>query len=142
MSMTYWGINGFGLCLDSVYGALNQKVVKEKIKELFKPDQTEGIDDVADILDADWFYGDPYSNFAEFLVEGYDEKKILSWEDDGNGRAFLLYQPPYPWQLKPEDPKTCDELISYMVKVLQNVFDLSHNEIASKLDFISDWGCG
>ena len=105
MSMTYWGINGFGLCMDEIYSTLKQDVIKEKINESFKPDKTEGIDEVVDILDDDWFNGDPYSNFAEFLTENYDYKKILTWEDDGNGRAFLLYTPPYPWQLKEEDPK-------------------------------------
>ena len=142
MSMSYWGITGFGLCMDDIYPALKQDAVKEKIKEMFKAIDTEGIDDVENILDDDWFYGDPFSNFAEFLIDAYDSKKILTWDDDGNNRSFLLYEPPYPWRLKEEDPKSSDELIEYMVDILQNVVDLPRDEIAKKLDYISTWGCG
>ena len=142
MSVSYWGIVGYGICIDKIIPHLNNEKIKSKIKELFAPKDTESIDDAEDVFDEDWFYGDPYSNFAEFLCE-FDDKHILTWDDDGNGRAFFLYTPCYPWKFKPEELNlTVDDINMYMTDIIKLVCDLPDEDISNMIDYINDWGCG
>ena len=137
MSMSYWGINGFGVCIDDIYKYIDNAKVNRKVREA-NPEITFE----EDVFDDDTFYGDPYTNIAEFICETFDTRKILTWDDDGNGRAFLLYEPPYPWKATQNEPKTLAELGDYMVSVLRNVCDAGYDELADTLDYISKWGCG
>ena len=136
MSMTYWGIIGFGICLDDISEYINEEKVKEYVHK-FLPDEV--FDD--DLLQSDVFFGDPYSNMAEFLCE-FDEDNMLSWEDDGQGTAYFLYEPVYPWLKNNRIPKSQQEIENKMIDIINKVYDIPINILMSKFDYFSTYGCG
>lgn len=138
MSMCYWGIVGYGVCIDDIYKYIDHGKVNKIIRTLFKEDDFYTDDDV---FDDDTFYGNPYCNFAEFLCE-LDEDKIFNFDDDGQGKAFFLYEPNYPWHtLKNEDPKTIEECEDKMIAVLRKVCDAKDEDLRNCINYISESGC-
>lgn len=135
MSMTYWGIVGYGICLNDIDKYLNVKKINEKVRAANPKNTFE-----EDVFDDNTFYGDPYSNLAEFICETFDEKGILTWDDDGQDRCFLLYTPIYPWRMTEKQPKSLKELNDYLISVLQTVYDATYDQLDTELDYISTWG--
>jgi len=136
MSMDYWGITGYGVCLDDIEKYLDREKVNKIIRQMF-PDE----EFTEDVFDGFMFCGDPYTNFAEFLCE-FDDRKILTYDDDGQGVAYFLYVPPYPWKAKENEPKTRKELEDYMISILRRVYDTDDCDLRNSLDYISTWGAG
>ena len=136
MSMDYWGITGFGVCLDDIDKYLNSEKVNKLIRRMFPKETFE-----EDVFEDDTFYGDPYTNFAEFLCE-FDNRKILSYDDDGQGVAYFLYVPPYPWKAKENEPKSQEELEDYMLSILRKVYDADDYVLRNSLEYINAWGAG
>ena len=137
MSVSYWGIVGYGVCLDDIDKYLD----REKINILVRKANPD-IEFEEDVFDDYTFCGDPYSNLGEFLCE-LDDRNILSWDDDGNGRGFLLYEPIYPWLNNPSNqPKSMNETKDHIISVLKKVCDATYEELSKEIDFISTWGCG
>ena len=136
MSMTYWGITGFGVCLTDIDKYLNKEKVNKFVR-LGNPSMT--FED--DVFDDYTFYGDPYNNLAEFLCE-FDDKNILTYDDNGENDAYLLYVPPYPWRATKNEPKSQIELEDYILSILRKVYDADDYELRKSLDYINTWGCG
>lgn len=136
MSMAYWGIVGYGVKLDDIHQYLDQEKVKRLIREI---NPNEKFTD--DIFDDDTFVGGAYSNFAQFLCD-FDDKNIMSFDDNGENVQYLLYKPPYPWIATPEEPKTVKELDDHIVKILQNVYNASADELKEHIDYIDTVGWG
>ena len=134
MSVEYWGIKGYGVCIDDISSYINEKKVKNFVKKFLSEENIED-DDFEDYM----FCGRPYDNFAHFLCE-FDDKNILTYEDDGQGVCYLLYAPPYPWQAKKNEPKTVNELGSYIVQILKKVCDADDKELSVHIDYINTWG--
>lgn len=135
MSVSYWGIIGYGLCIDDIYKFINHEKVKHYIKKMVP--EIEIDEDVFD----DVFCGDPYSNFGEFLCE-LDKDSIFTWDDDGGGRAFFLYAPPYPWQMKDNEPVSVLDCENRMIDILKMVCDAPEDELRNCIDYINETGCG
>ena len=136
MSMDYWGIIGYGVCLDDIYDYLNREKVNTLVRKLLPKETFE-----EDVFDDDTFYGNPYNNLAEFLCD-LDEDKIFSWNDDGQGAPYFLYFPSYPWQRKENEPTDVNEVTDKMVKILHKVYDMPINELRKMIHYISTYGCG
>ena len=136
MSVSYWGIVGYGVCINDIDKYLDKYKINNLVRK-FNPN----IEFEEDVFEDDTFCGDPYNNLAEFLCD-LDYRNILTWEDDGNGRAFLLYEPVYPWLIKAENqPKSVDEVKDLIIGILLNVCNASRNELVKEIDYISTWGC-
>ena len=136
MSMSYWGIVGYGVCLDDIDTYLD----KDKINKLVRKMNPE-IEFEEDVFDDYTFYGDPYNNLAEFLCE-FDGKHILTWEDDGQGKAFFMYEPIYPWLKYPKPlPRSVDEVKKLIISILMNVCNATEEELGREIGYISTWGC-
>lgn len=136
MSMDYWAIEGYGVDLDEIEKYINTEKVNELVRKLLPNETFE-----EDVFEDDTFYGDPYTNFAEFLCE-LDEENIFCYEDDGNARAFFLYEPSYPWARNENEPKDKQEAEDKMIKVLKKVYDATWNDLRSYIRYISTYGCG
>jgi len=138
MSMCYWGIVGYGVCIEDIAKYINHEKVNSIIRTLFKEEDFHENDDV---FEDDTFYGNPYTNFAEFLCD-LDDDKIFSYDDDGQGRNFFLYVPRYPWHSKPDkEPETIEECEDKMVAVLQKVCNATDEQLKDCIKYISESGC-
>lgn len=136
MSVSYWGIVGFGVCLDDIDKYLDKEKINILVRKL-NPD----IEFNEDVFDDYTFCGEPYTNLAEFLCE-LDYRHILSWADDGNNRAFFLYEPVYPWLSNSDkQPKSINEVKDYIISVLKKVCNTSYEDLSKEIDYISTWGC-
>jgi len=136
MSVSYWGIVGYGVCIDNLYKYLDHEKINKIVRKL---NLHYTFDD--DVLEDDTFEGAVYDCFAEFLCD-LDDDNIFNWDDDGNGRSFFLYMPSYPWQRKENEPQTLNQVRDRMVKLLKIVCDASSEDLYNTLGYISDWGCG
>ena len=135
MSRCYWGITGYGICLNDIAKYLNKEKVVGYLKRI-SPNQT--IDE--DPFENDTFYGNPYNSFVEFLLE-FDEKNILDYESDGQDAEYLLYTPPYPWTATKNEPKSLNELKDYIYSILRKVYDASADILYDAMYYVDTAGC-
>ena len=139
MSYSYWGIVGYGVCIDDITKYIDNEKVNLKVREL-SPNETFE----EDVFEDDTFCGCPYNNFAEFLSE-LDDTNVLTWEDGGNsGKCFLMYSPKYPWQMNGNEPQSYEEIETRIVNALRKVCkqNISAQELKAEINHISDYGCG
>ena len=136
MSMSYWGIVGYGVCVQDIEKYLNHPKVNRLVAEMNANTQFD-----EDVFEDYTFYGEPYSNFAEFLCE-LDETNSLIYDDNGNGECYFMYAPKYPWSVKENDPKSYKDVDDRILKVLKQVCDATEEELRDKIDFINTYGCG
>lgn len=139
MSMSYWGIVGYGVCINDIEKYINHEKVNKIVRSLFKEEDFYEDDDV---FEDDTFYGNPYYNFGEFLCE-LDDDKIFNFDDDGGDRTFFLYEPRYPWSGRKErQPNTVEECKDKIIKILKKVCDATYEQLENEIDYISESGCG
>ena len=139
MSVSYWGIKGYGVNLDDVNKYIDNKKVNEIIR-LLNPNIT--FEEY--VFDDCTFYGDPYSSFGEFLSD-LDDTGTLTWEDGGNSeKCYFLYVPPYPWQTKSNEPKSEKEIEDRIIKTLLRICETNTDpeDIRKYIEYIDDYGCG
>jgi len=134
MSMTYWGIVGYGVCLDDLDPHLNNEKVNKLIREMNPDIVFEG-----DVLSNDTFYGEAYDSFAEFLCD-INEEEIFTWADDGQGTYYFMYTAPMPWEMKLTEPKSLKEMKQRMADVLQKVYDIPFNTLIENITYIDTYG--
>lgn len=138
MSMDYWGIVGYGVCVQDI----EQYIDKEKVNILVRDINVNCCDFTEDVFEDDTFCGNPYQNFGEFLSE-LDETNTIIWDDGGESqKAFFLYVPKYPWMYRNNDPKSIKDVEDRIIKVLKMVCNATEEELKKKIDFINDYGCG
>ena len=135
MSMDYWGIVGYGVDIDDISKYINHEKVNKLVRELLPDEDFED----SDVMDDDTFYGNPYFNFAEFLCK-LDDDKIFDYDDDGQGRAFLLYHPTYAWTRRSNEPSSCDECEQKLIKLLKKVCDCSTDDLLRHVGYINTYG--
>lgn len=136
MSVSYWGINGYGICINDIEKYLNYEKVNKLVRSL-NPD----VEFEDDIFEDSTFYGYPYISFADFLCE-LDDKKIMSYDDNGDGSSYFLYVPTYPWRRKRNEPKTEQKLEEYIIKILLKVYDATYDQLSEHIDYIDTYGRG
>lgn len=134
MSMTSWGIVGYGVSIDDIYKYIDHEKVNAIIRKLFREE-----DFTEDVFEDDTFYGNPYTNFAEFLCE-LDDDNIFSWDDDGQDKDYFLYEPSFSWARRPNEPSSMVECQDKMVNILKKVCDVKDADIRACIRYISDGG--
>lgn len=135
MSMDYWGIIGYGIEIQDIYRHINKEKVNKLVRELNPNLKFED-----DVFDDDTFIGNPYNSFAEFLCE-LDKNSLFTYDTDGHDRDYFMYAPVYPWAAKKNEPSTEKECKNKMINILQQVVDLSDEEISKYIHYINDYGC-
>lgn len=137
MSVSYWGIVGYGVLIDDIMPFIDNELVNVEVRE-----RNKDIEFKEDVFDDDTFYGDPYTNFGEFLCE-LDKTNTLTWDDAGNcERTYLLYEPQYPWHLKDNEPESYEDIEERIYNVIKQVGKVTQEEIHKLCYNISDAGCG
>lgn len=138
MSLDYWSITGYGICMDDIYGCINKEKVNKTVREL-NPDFDFGNDDV---FEDETFYGDPYYNIAHFFCE-LDPDNIFNYGDTGNGTSYLLFEPSYPWSsFRQKEPQTQEEVDEKIINLLMPYFDIPINGLKGYIRYIDATGCG
>lgn len=126
MSVSYWGIVGYGIRLDDIGKYINKEKINILVRELNPNIEFNNEDNV---LDDDTFSGDPYCSIAEFLTE-LDDTHSLIWDTSGNlGNEYLYYAPDYPWHKHEKDPKSFDEIRERIQNVIQKVYDIETEDL-------------
>ena len=135
MSVSYWGIIGYGVKLNDIYKYIDHDKVNSLVRDLINED-IEG-----DVFDDDTFYGNPYSNFGEFLCE-FDKDNIFMYDDNGNDESYFLFEPHYPWHANKNDPKTEEECADKIMAILRQISNGHNNEIRQCIDYVNEVGWG
>ena len=126
MSVSYWGIVGYGIEVNDIKKYINKEKVNKLVRQLNPNAEISNSDDV--LID-DTFNGDLYSSIAEFLSE-LDDSHSLIWDTGGNlGGDYLYYAPDYPWHKHENDPKSFDEVRERIQKVIQKVYDIKSEDL-------------
>ena len=126
MSVSYWGIVGYGIEVNDIKKYINEEKVNKLVRQLNPNAEISNSDDV--LID-DTFNGDLYSSIAEFLSE-LDDSHSLIWDTGGNlGGDYLYYAPDYPWYKHENDPKSFDEVRERIQKVIQKVYDIKSKDL-------------
>lgn len=133
----HWGIKGFGVDIDDIWRYIDKEKVNALVRELIPDQKFE-----EDVFDDDTFCGYPYYNFAEFLCD-LDDKHIMDFDDDGNGKCYFLFMPSYPWSRSKFEPMTAQECEEYILDTLHKVCNVnSDDELSQYIKYINTTGCG
>lgn len=134
MSVSYWGIVGYGVCLEDIEKYLNKGKVIKYLK-ILDPEFEAKDDPFSD----DTFYGSPYDTLGDFLCH-IDNKKIMNYTDNGYDRHYFLYEPPYPWHRKANEPSSVTELKRYITDIINEIYDIPEKALNRYLDYIDTAG--
>lgn len=155
MSVSYWMNEGLGVALADII----ESVDAEKIRIYLK--NNDAFESLTEDEYEEWmrdFHQAGNQDRLEMLVEFYrndapnlsalftnsDEKHLLSYGDDGDGKYFLFYPPAYPWE-RDENECTTEEAARQHVlsAIMQFTFDdTDASEIEKHIDYIYEVGIG
>lgn len=137
MSLSYWMIEGIGLCTNDIEPHLDDKKVVRCISEAH-PDDLE----LKSML-----LRDDYSNFDvhDYIDNGLlnnvgdllcfcDQTDSLTFCDDGEGNVYFYYPPSMPWERSVSDPKSEEEVIQRIISAVKGLTDLQDYEIREMID--------
>lgn len=132
MSISYWMIDGIGIDTDKLRGKLDyKKVVDLLVKWWGEDDDLLEMQETAcyDELDLDSFFDGAFcDNLGDFLCM-CDDKKVMTYGDNGDGGVYFYYPPSMPWQRGPNEPKSIDEVHQCIIKAVQCVTNLTEDDI-------------
>lgn len=138
MSVEYWGIIGYGICLSDIDEYINKEKINNIVRNI-NPD----IEFDDDVFDDDTFCGGLYMNLANFFCE-LDDSNILCYEDSGDGVCYLLFEPSFPWETsyRKNELKTKDEIRNKIIDLLTPYYNIPINILKEKIIYINTIGCG
>lgn len=146
MSVSYWMIQGVGIDTDKIEPFIDkEKLAAMLIAQL--PDDDELLDIVEkkeyDKLHVeDYLYGEPFNNLADLLTH-CDDTDSITYGDDGECGSYFYYPPSMPWQRTENEPNTLEEVHHRIIKAIQVITNLSHEEIDAMInDDLYVVGCG
>lgn len=132
MSMSYYGIVGYGVNVEKFANKIN----KDKLISLLKDEDVyeEGYDDYTSYLN-----GQPYNWLAEMFWYSYGWfDNILTYEDSENC-SYLYYPAMLPWELKPSEKSINKEDVDeVIIDTIQSLADVSRSDILSEIGYIND----
>lgn len=137
MSMSYWLLEGVGICADEIVPHIeNKKLAHMLLKEM--PEDEELISIVKnkkyDELQIDEFlYGEPYDSVAEMLTF-CDDTDSITYGDDGEGTSYFYYPPSMPWHQTDTEPQSLEEVHKRIINAVQKITSLSNEDIAKMID--------
>ena len=139
MSMCYWMNEGVGIRDGKVWPKLNNHKCFLEAQKLYPENfQDEDEFDVADDIDC----GDCFQNLGDFLNQ-VNGMGLCLYGDNGDGEAYFLYPPKFPWETTEKDPKTLEEARNLIASTICKVTDMSLEEALQIVeDHIYEYGCG
>lgn len=150
MSLSYWVVEGVGLCAEEIEPYINQKkLAKLFLEQLSNEDEEvekfQRMIDTGDFSGFDYdeyMYGNPFENFADVLTH-CDDSDSLTFGDDGEGSHYLYYPPSMPWWLREDEPRSLDEVHDRIIAAVQKITDMKKEEILCLInDDLFVVGCG
>ena len=145
MSLSYWVIEGVGLCTEDIEPYINKKKLVEFMLEQLDSKDEEVISELKHMIATEDFsefdlinylYGYPFENLADILTH-CDDFNSLTFGDDGDSGCsshYLYYPPSMPWWIREEDPKSLDEVHNRIVAAVQKITDMDAEDILRLID--------
>ena len=137
MSLSYWMIEGIGLCTNDIEPHLDDKKVVRCISEAH-PDDLELKsmllrDDYSNFDVHDYIDNGLFNNVGDLLCF-CDQTDSLTFCDDGEGNVYFYYPPSMPWERSVSDPKSEEEVIQRIISAVKGLTDLQDYEIREMID--------
>lgn len=137
MSLSYWMIEGIGLCTNDIEPHLDDKKVVRCISEAH-PDDLElksmlFRDDYSNFDVHDYIDNGLFNNVGDLLCF-CDQTDSLTFCDDGEGNVYFYYPPSMPWERSVSDPKSEEEVIQRIISAVKGLTDLQDYEIREMID--------
>lgn len=137
MSLSYWMIEGIGLCTNDIEPHLDDKKVVRCISEAH-PDDLELKsmllrDDYSNFDVHDYIDNGLFNNVGDLLCF-CDQTDSLTFCDDGEGNVYFYYPPSMPWERSASDPKSEEEVIQRIISAVKGLTDLQDYEIREMID--------
>lgn len=137
MSLSYWMIEGIGLCTNDIEPHLDDKKVVRCISEAH-PDDLELKsmllrDDYSNFDVHDYIDNGLFNNVGDLLCF-CDQTDSLTFCDDGEGNVYFYYPPSMPWERRASDPKSEEEVIQRIISAVKGLTDLQDYEIREMID--------
>lgn len=137
MSLSYWMIEGIGLCTNDIEQHLDDKKVVRCISEAH-PDDLELKsmllrDDYSNFDIHDYIENGLFDNVGDLLCF-CDQTDSLTFCDDGEGNVYFYYPPSMPWERSVSDPKSEEEVIQRIISAVKGLTNLQDHEIREMID--------
>lgn len=137
MSMSYWMIEGIGLCTRDIEDHVNTEKAVRFFVEQF-PDDDELLDmiaanDYSDFDMDDYFYGNGFENLADVLCH-CDDTDSITFSDDGDGNCYFYYPPSMPWHHTSSEPQSEQEVIDRIIAAVKKITDMQAHEIRALIN--------
>lgn len=151
MSLSYWVVEGVGLCTEDIEPYINQKKLVELMLGQLDSNNEEVMNELKQMISTEDFsevdlrnylHGYPFENLADILTH-CDDSDSLTFGDDGCSSHYLYYPPSMPWWIREEDPKSLDEVHRRIIAAVQKITDMDAEDILRLIDddlFVV--GCG
>ena len=137
MSLSYWMIEGIGLCANDIGPHLDNEKVVKCISEVH-PDDLELKtmilrDDYSNFDVHDYIDNGLFENVGDLLCF-CDDTDSLTFCNDGDGNTYFYYPPSMPWERSESDPKNEEEVIQRIISAVKGLTDLQDYEIREMID--------
>ena len=137
MSLSYWMIEGIGLCANDIEPHLDDKKVVRCISEAHPDDlKLKSMllrDDYSNFDIHDYIDNGLFNNVGDLLCF-CDQTDSLTFCDDGEGNVYFYYPPSMPWERSVSDPKSEEEVIQRIISAVKGITDLQGYEIREMID--------
>ena len=136
MSTSYWLISGVGIACyniepyvkkDKLFDFIRRELCKEDLERLFPGIEYPSLS-IEEIVSMSG-----YDNLADLLCH-CDDTDSLTYGDDGEGNCYFYYPPSMPWEHTPTEPKSVEEVIDRIVNSIQQITDMTSEQIESYID--------
>jgi hypothetical protein len=152
MSVCYWNITGYGVCLDDILALLDAEKLRSEMVRQEKCELEPSHPDwqVFKEMDNDSrmeYLGDDFceytSNICGVLAES-DALELLSSATNGDGMYFLLYERRYPWEMRIGECQRQEEALQHICKLLLSFTlpEITADELSKLIYEIDATGCG
>ena len=137
MSLSYWMIEGIGLCANDIEPHLDNEKVVKCISEVH-PDDLELKtmilrDDYSNFDVHDYIDNGLFENVGDLLCF-CDDTDSLTFCNDGDVNTYFYYPPSMPWERSVSDPKNEEEVIQRIISAVKGLTDLQDYEIREMID--------
>ena len=143
MSMCHWIVEGVGFDCGKLWDYLNKEkciaFIEKHIGYEFSDEEKENFD-INEMFED--YIEEQFCNIGEAFAV-CDETNLTGFGDNGQGDCFYLYWPRYPWQHRPNEPHSIEEVHEILKKAVHVLCDISDEELDELLDDdIYEYGCG
>lgn len=128
-----WKIEGIGVSDDAVYPFLDEEKCYSLVAELFPKEFKAGEWDQepAEYFDLDEFLSEnsglEIHNICDLLARA-DESGVMSVGDDGQSATYFYYKRTFPWERRPNEPQSAEEVYQIILTALFKICDITEEQ--------------